>query len=336
MLPGKIPPDILSSLVFTHLGSRDPDLLLGPRIGEDASLIRIGKKVLVAATDPITGSVEDVGWLAVHVNANDVATFGIRPRWFLASIMLPASSSETELAKIILQIDEAAKSLDIAVAGGHTEITAGLDKPVVAGFMLGVADEGKYVTSSGAKPGDAIIMTKTAALEGTSILATEGEQYLSKYISKDLLIEGRRLRNSISVVREGIAAFETGHLTSMHDPTEGGLAGGIHEICDASNVGFVLNMDAIPVHEATKAICDHLKMDVLNLISSGCMLMTCVPEKGLEVVDAIHHVGINAKIIGDIVEETGNRSIMKGQSLTPLPRPKNDALWQALDQVTLK
>lgn len=334
MLPGKIPPDILDSLIFTHLGTKDSDVLLGPGIGEDASLIRIGQNVLVAATDPITGSIEDVGWLAVHVNANDIATFGVRPRWFLASIMLPVSTSKTDLEKIIIQIDEAAKSLDIAVAGGHTEITSRLDRPVIAGFMLGVAEEGGYVTSSGAKPGDHIIMTKTAAIEGTSILATEGEEYLTKHIGRVLLEEARKLRDKISVVKEGIAAFETGYLTAMHDPTEGGIAGGIHEICDASGVGFVLNMDRVPVHRATKAICEVLDVNVLNLISSGCMIMTCSPENSTKVLRAIQNVDVRATIVGEIVDEADGRNLSNGKTTYLLPRPKNDALWNAIHRVT--
>ncbi|MHA2355275.1 MAG: AIR synthase related protein, partial [Candidatus Thorarchaeota archaeon] len=241
MLPGKVPPDVLDRIVFAHLGKKDKDLLLGPSIGEDASLIRVGEVVIVAATDPITGSVEDIGWLAVHINANDVATFGVRPRWFLASIMLPTGFQEDDLERIMSQIHEAALSLDITVAGGHTEITDGIDRPIVAGFMMGVTTEGSYVTSAGAKPGNAIMMSKTAAIEGTAILATEGSSLLAPLISKQTVENAISLRSQISVVEDGVIAFETGHITAMHDPTEGGLLGGIHEICDASQVGFELD-----------------------------------------------------------------------------------------------
>ncbi|MEE9353564.1 MAG: AIR synthase related protein, partial [Candidatus Thorarchaeota archaeon] len=238
MLPGKIPPDILERLVFTHLGRSDPDLILGPGIGQDASLIRIGNRVIVASTDPITGSIEDIGWLAVHINANDVATFGVAPRWFLTSIMLPVGSTAAEVGRIMSQIDSAAKTLGITVAGGHTEITEGVEKPIVAGFMLGETSEGDYVTSSGAQPGNAIIITKTVGIEGTAILAAEGREVLSRELDATVLDEALALRCQISVVSEGLSAFKTGHLTAMHDPTEGGLAGGLHELCDASGVGF--------------------------------------------------------------------------------------------------
>jgi hydrogenase maturation factor len=336
MLPGKIPPDILKSVVFRHLGKKDSDLLLGPRIGEDASLIRIGEQVIVAATDPITGSIEDVGRLAVHVNANDIATFGVQPRWFLASIMLPVGCTKSDLKHIIQQIDTAAKSLDIAVAGGHTEITAGLDRPIVAGFMIGVADEGNYITSSGAQPGDHIIMTKSIALEGTSILATEGAEYLSNSLGSELVEEARALGNLISVVKEGLAAFKTGHLTAMHDPTEGGISGGIHEICDASEVGCQIKMEQIPIRDATVRICEVLDINAMHLISSGCMLMTCGSDASSDVINAINSVGVSAAVIGVIDKDPSKRIVIEGTSTTTLVRPENDALWIALDRVNQK
>lgn len=330
MLPGKVPPEMLKELVFTHLGKKDPDLILGPGIGQDACLIRFGDRILVAATDPITGSIEDAGWLSVHVNANDIATFGVAPRWFLNSIMLPETSGEDDLAKIMQQIHQAAASLGISVAGGHTEITQGLDRPIIAGFMLGLTEPEKYVTSSGAETEDTIIMTKTAAIEGTAILASEGRKYLSEAISKDLVENAIQIRDSISVVEEGITAFQTGHVTAMHDPTEGGIAGGLHEMCDASGVGFKVNLERIPLHPATTEICDILGVNWPNLISSGCMLITCSSAHAEEVVHEIEKKGVQATIIGKIVDDSTTRLLVEDGEYTHVKRYDSDALWGAL------
>ncbi|MGY5876669.1 MAG: AIR synthase family protein [Candidatus Thorarchaeota archaeon] len=334
LLPGKLPPELLESLVFTYLGRRDPAVLLGPAIGEDASVIRVGDLVLIAATDPITGSVEDVGWLSVHINANDIATFGVKPRWFLTSIMLPAGCSAEDVSRIMSQIDSAAKSLDIAVAGGHTEITEGITNPIIAGFMLGVSEKGEYVTSSGAKPGDAIILTKTAAVEGTSILASEGCDFLTKQLGEIVVREARKLRDQISVVKEGLVAFQTGHVTAMHDPTEGGVAGGLHELCDASGLGFEIDMERIPVHDATRAICEVLSINILELISSGCMLIACKSDHAADVQNAIESVGIQSSIIGHTVTDTNQRLIRTTDGPVQLTRPETDALWEALKKVS--
>ncbi|MGY5871220.1 MAG: AIR synthase family protein [Candidatus Thorarchaeota archaeon] len=334
MLPGKIPPEVLQSIVFSKLGKIDSDVLLGPKLGEDAAVIKIGDQVVVAATDPITGSVEDIGWLAVHVNANDIATFGVAPRWFLVSIMLPPGYTSEQLSKIMHQIDTAAKGLGIAVAGGHSEITESITQPIVVGFMMGIAPMEEYVTSSGAQAGDSIIVTKTIGIEGTSILATEGKSYLTGKISEPEIEEGKNLRHLISVVREGITAFQTGFVHAMHDPTEGGLAGGIHEICDASGVGFEIDNDLIPITNATRQICDCLQINPLELISSGSMLIVCENEHAPLVIDKLADAGVESVAIGSIVSDSIHRKISVDGSLQDLPRPTTDALWSALKKIT--
>ena len=194
MEPGKVPPEVLERIVYANLGKKDPAVLLGPGLGEDAALIQVGDKVIVASTDPITGSIEDVGWLAVHANANDIATFGVPPRWFLASVMLPSGYKPEDLGVIMQQIDDAAKQLDIAVVGGHSEITERINQPIVTGFMIGMTEIGNYVTSHDAQPSNDLIMTKTAAPEGTSILATEGYSFLSKHLDDAVLRDAKRMR----------------------------------------------------------------------------------------------------------------------------------------------
>lgn len=333
MRPGKVPPDILQRIVFTKLGLADPDVLLGPKLGEDASVISVGDKVILAATDPITGSMADVGWLAVHVNANDIAAFGVRPRWFLASILLPESSTSRQLERIMKQIDEAAQILGIAVAGGHSEITMGIDRPIVVGFMIGLTDKGKYVTSSGAKPGDSIIVTKSIALEGAAILATEGKEYLTQKVGAKIVARAKSLRENISVVPEGLAAYETGYVTAMHDPTEGGLSGGLHEISDASDVGFEIYQDAIPIDESSRIICEVLDINPMELISSGSMIVCCSNKHATNVVNMIQSRGIPASIIGKVVKDSDHRILVTDSKGIALAQPKTDSLWVALKRV---
>lgn len=333
LLSGKVPPDVLTSRVFKHIARGHPDLILGPAIGQDASLIRIGARVVVASTDPITGSVEDIGWLSVHVNANDIATFGVEPKWFLSSIMLPLGFQPSDLEMIVRQMKEAASSLGIIVAGGHTEVTDEISKPIIAGFMLGETGEGQYVTSAGASAGDSIVMTKTVAIEGSAILAAEGADMLSTGVAPDTIIRARKLREQISVVKDGITAFKTGFVTAMHDPTEGGLANGIYELCEASGVGFQIERSLIPVDPATQEICDFLSIDPLELISSGTMLMTCKPENVVHVIGELEHVGIKACEIGSTASNSAMHVLEDCGRTTHLRRPTTDALWAAIKKV---
>ena len=333
MLPGKVPPDVLQRIIFSKLGEFENDVILGPGIGQDASVLRVGEKVIIASTDPITGSVEDIGWLAVHINANDIATFGVQPKWFLTSIMLPKGTSEAELDRIMKQIDEAATSLDISLVGGHTEITESLSQPIIAGFMIGVCEEGEFVTSKGAQLNDSIIMTKSIAIEGTAIIASEGSEYFKNMISESKLKDALNLRNMISVVAEGVVAVETGHVTAMHDPTEGGLSNGIHEIADASEVGFVIDYDQIPIEPISEEICGILGINVLELISSGCMLITCNSEYVQKVLRAIESTNTKASVIGRIVNDPKIRIIKDKSGEHNLERPRTDALWVALKKI---
>ncbi len=330
LLPGKVPPDILAKTVLAHLGAVDSSVILGPAIGKDAALIEVGDSLLVVSTDPITGSIEDAGWLVVHVNANDIATFGVMPRWLLISMMLPSGSTEQVLNRLTVQIHEAALSLNIAVIGGHTEITMGIDRPIITGMMIGVTQPGKFVTSAGARADDHIILTKTIGIEGTAILAIEGPEIISQKLSPSELAVARSFRRQISVVEDGVTAFETGLVTAMHDPTEGGLAGALHEMCDASGVGCEINMAALPIHPVTKKICELLSINPLELISSGCMLIACRPEGTEQVLNALQARHIQATMIGRFVKDSLTRNVIHYGKVEPLIRPNTDALWSAL------
>jgi len=234
----------------------------------------------------------------------------------------------------MIQIDEAAKSLGITVAGGHTEVTDDIEKPIIAGFMIGETIEGMYVTSAGASPGDVIIMTKSIAIEGTAILASEGRNYLQPHLGKMVIDDAIALRNQISVVKEGITAFRTGFVTSMHDPTEGGIANGIHEMCDSSNVGCIIFKDQIPIRESTVAICNYLQIDPLQLISSGTMLMTAEEKNAQRIVDALTAAGIESSIIGSVEKDFTKRVLMTDGLPSELIRPKSDALWNGLKRIS--
>jgi len=332
-LPGKVPTEVLQEIVFKNLGAKRDDVVLKPSIGEDAAIVKAGNEVLAISSDPITGAEEWLGWLAVHVSANDIATRGVQPRWFNSIILLPRNSTTELVEKICTQMDKAAHQLNVAIIGGHCEVTPGIEHPIVTGCAIGVAEQGKYVTSSGARVGDSIILTKGTGIEGTAILASDRRTELLKVFDETFLNQAENFFEKISVVKDAITAFRIGGVSAMHDPTEGGVAGGLHELADAANVGFNVYEEEILIHEETRKICAHFDVDPLQLISSGSLLIVAEEEKGDEIVSSLSRNGVQASIIGEVVEPAlGRNLVTKAGEKTGLVRPVSDHLWKALSK----
>ena len=330
---GKVPPEILRKSIFRHLGAKRGEVLLGPALGEDGSVVKIGDEILISAMDPITGSSERIGWLAVHINANDVAVFGVPPAFFTSCILLPEDSTDEMVYEISKQIDVAAKSLGIAVIGGHTEATPDLDRPIIVGCAMGFAKDGRYVTSGGSRPRDKLILTKGAGIEGTAILASEAYHIFKDEIAGDLLDSAMNFYDKISVVKDAILAFNTGGVTAMHDPTEGGVLGGIHEMADAANLGVRIFEDKIPIFEETLEICRFFDIDPLQLIGSGALLISADPGSAEKILRNLRDEGVNAEIIGEFLNDPKQRILVRADGrVENLIRPLSDHLWIALEK----
>jgi len=330
---GKIPVDVLKEVVLKNLGVKREDVILGPAPGFDGAVIDVGDKSLIVSMDPITGAIERIGWLAVNINANDVATFGVEPAFFFSCILLPENVNRKTVETICVQMDKAAKDLGMAIVGGHCEVTPGLTNPIVVGCAMGMTEKGDYVTAGGAKPGDKLILTKAIGIEGTAILANDREAQLRGILDDALLDNAKSFFKLISVVEEAMLAFQTGGVTAMHDPTEGGIAGGIHELTDASNVGVKIFEEKIRVQPETVKICKLFQIDPLRLISSGALLISTKPESADKIIRKIRDKQIHASVIGELLEKPHDRIIMrKTGKLQALPRPDSDHLWLALSK----
>jgi hydrogenase maturation factor len=308
-------------------------VIVGPKIGEDAAIIDFEDRVLVVHSDPITGAVENVGWLAVNVCANDIATRGVQPLWILTVILLPYGSDSAQLKSIVGQIGEAAKELDIAVIGGHSEVTSSVKRPIIISTVIGEAKKGKFVTSSGAQLSDSIIVTKGAAIEGTAILSTEMAKTLEKKIDKRLILNAKKFIKMTSVVKDASIAVKIGGVHAMHDATEGGIAGGLQEIAWASNTGITAYEEKIPIYEETKEICRALHIDPLKTISSGALIISAGKEKAEKIVSALEESNVQASVIGEVVEKTKGCYIIRndGTKLN-LSKPVNEELWKILEK----
>jgi hydrogenase expression/formation protein HypE len=330
-LPGKVPTKVLEEIVLKNLGAKRKDVILNPSVGEDAAIVKAGTTILAISSDPITGAENWLGWLAVHVSANDIATRGIQPRWFNSIILLPKNSTTKLIEEICTQMDKAARQLNVSITGGHCEITPGIKHPIVAGCAVGVAENGRYITTGGAKIGDLIILTKGTGIEGTAILASDRKQELIKILDKNFVKKAENFFEKISVVKDALIAFRTGGVTAMHDPTEGGVAGGLHELADAANVGFQVYEEKIFIPDETRKICMHFKIDPLQLISSGSLLIVAEENKTDKIINNLSRNDVQCSLIGEITEPTlGRNLVRKTGEKTRLNRPVSDQLWTAL------
>lgn len=326
---GKLPYDQLRK-ILAKLSREDSSVILGPAIGEDAALIDLGEKVLVVHADPITGAEKDIGWLSVHVAANDIATRGVRPRWLLSVILLPERSGEKLLNELVDQIRSAANEIDASIIGGHTEVTPGLDRPIIITTAIGEGKRGEVLTTAGAKPGDKIVLTKGAGIEGTAILASELYDKMIGKVEKDILERAKLFIKEISVVKDAMIAVKVGGVHAMHDPTEGGVLGGLQEMAMASNLGIYVEEERIPVRRETEVICRTLGVDYLKLISSGTLLIAVDPSKARDLVSELRREGIDSSIIGQFKEGEERVVIRKNGDKVDLNIPVVDELWTIL------
>jgi hydrogenase expression/formation protein HypE len=328
-LPGKLPIDVLEKLLDRYTLT-DPRVIVGAKIGEDAAVIEEKDRYLVAKTDPITFVAEDLGWYVIHVNANDLATRGAQPQWFLATLLLPeANTSSGSVEQIFSQISQACKSLGISWVGGHTEITHGLDRPIVVGCMLGEVEKDRLVTTAGARVGDDIILTKGIAIEATSIIARERAEFLRRRGYEEGFL--KRCKNflydpGISIVREARIAMEAAPIHSMHDPTEGGLANGLLELAWAAGVGVRVDLRLIRIYPEAQTLCQEFSLDPLGLIASGALLLTLDPGQTPVLLERFAHEGIEARRIGEITREEKGITAQDAKGERGLPRFERDEI----------
>jgi len=327
---GKLPPKLLKRLL-KHSGAEDSRVVVGPALGEDAAVVKVGRQRIVLKTDPVTYASDLIGYYAVNINANDIATKGAKPAWFQACVLLPPGSSESLAESIFKQISEAAKTLGIAVTGGHTEVTPGISRPIVVGDMHGVLDGRPPVLSSGARVRDLVVLTKGAGIEGTAAIAREKRRELLKTFDEKLVNRAARYLYDpgLSVVPEAMTALNYG-VSAMHDPTEGGVRMGVWELAEASGKSFELNVDDVPVLHETERICAKYGLDPLGLLGSGALLAAFRRDYAEGFVKAMNRRSIRASIIGRMLPGRGRSVEVAGGSRRRLSFSERDEILKVL------
>lgn len=322
---GKIPNEHLRELLKNYTGLKRTEVLSCPMVGEDCAAVDFSDDICAVTTDPITGADDELGTLGVHVACNDLASSGAEPVGLMITILAPAGTTLEQVDSLMKQIRDAAAALDAAVIGGHTEVTDAVNRMVLSVTALGRVKRDKFISTHGAKPGDAVIFTNYAGTEGTAIISRLFEKEFRHEFGEKFVESSKKLLDHISVVREGLLAAQYG-VTSMHDVTEGGVLGAVREVAEAGGYGLEIEKSSIPVLEETRRICYYLSLDPLRLISSGCMLLT-TPD-GDKLLRIFHQQDIKASIIGRVT--FGNECILvDGENRIPIEAPGTDELYKA-------
>ncbi|MDD3184252.1 MAG: AIR synthase family protein [Anaerostipes sp.] len=321
---GKLPETTLQKVIFEQLNHKRDEVLIGPGIGEDCAALQLeNDEVMVMSTDPITGTSQDLGLLAVHITANDLVSSGAEPIGLMVTALLPPATKESELREIIKQLQKEASSLNMMVIGGHTEVTDVVKQPLLSITGVGKVKKDHLLSGKNAKPGQDIVVTKQVGLEGTGIIAREKEEELRARFPAGFIKEAKACMEEISVVPEGLIGRKFASV--MHDVTEGGIYGALWEVAKASNVGLEVEIEKIPLRQHTIELCEYYDLNPYQLISSGSMLM--VTDHGSGLIHELEKAGIEASLIGRITK--GNEKLVYREGKPGnLEAPKQDELYK--------
>ena len=299
---GKLPADLLAA-ILARAPVDDPRVLLGPGIGLDCAVVDAGERLLVLKSDPITFASDELGYYLVQVNANAIATTGGVPRWLLVTLLLPAGRATTAMAETVMeQIYGACRDMGVAVVGGHSEISDGVNRPIALGALVGEVDRERLITPRGARPGDRVLLTKGVPIEATSILAREFPERLAGHLSEDELQQARDFLTDpgIGVLHDARVAQGAGRVTAMHDPTEGGLVTALWELAQASGRRLRVDPERVPIPALSRRVCRAFAMDPYHSIASGALLLTAPAEDAECIRQALLSEAIPCALIGSV------------------------------------
>ncbi len=324
---GKLPESVLARSVLQPIRHRRPEILMGPAIGQDCGIMQLAEdEVFVISTDPITGTVHDIGNYSIHITANDLAAAGAEPVGVMITALLPEETDERELRKMMQDVENTCAALEMEVMGGHTEITDVVKQPLLSVTGVGKVRQDQVLLTNQMQPGDDLVVTKWIALEGTSILAKEREAQLKQVFPVSFVRTACDFDQYLSVIPESRVATKQG-VHAMHDITEGGILGALWEMAEGAGTGLDIQIKSIPIRQESIEICEQFGINPYQLMSSGSMLLAT--ENGNAMVQALHQAGIHGTVIGRATD-SHDRILRNGDEIRYLDRPKSDELYQVL------
>lgn len=325
---GKVSNNDLNNYVFKNIKKRRKEVLAGPNIGMDTSVLDFGGDLIVISTDPITGATKDLGKLAIHVSCNDVSCECADPVGVLMTILLPPSASLEELEEIVKDANAECERLNVEIIGGHTEVTDAVNRIIVSTTVIGRVKKEHLPQREKIEEGDVIAISKYVGIEGTSIIFNEKYNEINKLFNEEEIKELKNMSKSFSVVEESKIArnYRVKHL---HDITEGGIYGAIWETANSIDKKIIVDFDLIPVLDFTKKIANYYNINLYRLISSGSMIMVIAKDDFLNYKNACEKENIKITKIG-VVEKGQGAFIRKDEEIYPIEEPGSDELYKVM------
>lgn len=335
---GKISADIFKEIIFPRLGAKSDKLLVGPQHGVDVGIAEIGDKAVSFTTDPVfivpEYGWERAAWFAIHILASDSVTSGLKPKYLSIDLNLPMDITKEQMTTMWDTMHKECEKLGINIITGHTARYDNCHYPMVGGAtVIGIGEKDEYVTPALCKAGDKIIVTKGPAIEAAGIFATMFPELWEKEFGKEFADSAQDIFYQMSVVEDALTAISVGvrenGVTAMHDATECGIWGGIHELADAAGLGCVIEQEKIVTDERIMKICSHFGIDPYASISEGTLIIICRGHKAQAIIDALTQKGIKSSIVGEMTEKEKGKKLIKNGKEGDLIHPIVDPFWKA-------
>lgn len=299
MKTGKASESVLKRSVFKQLHTKRDEVMLAAGVGQDAAALKLeADEVAVLSTNPVMGTLDELGEYGVLSVLGNLAVSGAVPVGILLTILLPEAAEEKTLKKIVAQAQKVCDRYQIQILGGHTEVTKAVNQPVLSLTAVGKAKkESQFLAErvKGAKPGMDLLLTNWVALEGTTILVAEKEQELLTRYTAPFLDKAKSLKQFLDIQKAAGIAMEHG-VAAMKDGASGGIFGTLWEFAEASGIGMEVDLKKIPIRQETVEVCEFLGVNPYELHAGGCILMAT--EDGNALVQALEREGIFATVIG--------------------------------------
>ena len=335
---GKVSRAFFENVIARHLGTRREDVVVGPANGVDTGVVRLpGGRALVTTTDPLyivpQYGWERAAWFAFHILASDLTTSGVAPQYITTDWNLPMDVEDDQIETMLKVMDRESKRYGAAIVTGHTGRYEGCAYPMVGGAtFLSVAERDAWVTANMARPGNRLLVTKTAALEATAILANTFPALMLRHSTAERAQAARDLFLSMSTVDDALTAASVGlraeGVWAMHDATEGGVRNAVWEMSQASKLGVDVDLAKVPIEPAVRDACAVFGMEPLDAISEGTLLLATTPDSSEAIIRRLGRRRIRAVDIGSFTKKNGP-CLDRGRPFGP---PERDPFWIAFSR----